>query len=351
MAPLSAHPKIWQVLTVIFLAITAAFGLFFYFSNIFLAFIIAFSLIFLAEKFATDYRRSVARYHLSRWKQHVYGYALVAFWIFAVIFLFRSSTLQITGVLQKVSVNEATLVDVYSDKVQPLLPAFFQREAFTEEIVEKVSEYVSSLTSVILSKGTFFLVDALLIVPLMFFMYFRRRHAIATKLFGSVPARFHDSVLRGAREIGAQLHHFFAIRVIENTIVGALCCLGFFIAGVKGWLILGLIAGFLNIVPYFGPIMGAVPPLLITLLVDEPVAALYVILTVLIAQTIDEFYLRPFVVSGKVRIDPLLSIILVLVGSQLFGIMGMIFALPTYLVYKVILQEAYEELVKLYGQK
>ena len=347
--PLSAHPKVWRVLSIIFLLITGAFALCFYFSSIFLTFVLAFCLIFLAEKFISDYRKSVAKYHLSRWKQWVYGYALIAFWIFVVIFLLRSSLLQITGVLQEVSVDGDLLMSVYTEKVQPLLPAVFQRESFTAEVIERASEYISSLTSTILSHGFFFFVDALLIVPLMFYMYFRKRHAIGEKLFGSVPSRFHGSTLRASRDIGKQLHQFFAIRVIENTVVGALCCLGFFIAGVKGWLVLGLLAGFLNIVPYFGPIMGAVPPLVIALLVDEPVVGLYVVLTVLVAQTIDEFYLRPFVISSKVRIDPLLSILLVLAGSQVFGIMGMIFALPMYLIYKVILVEAYEELVRLYG--
>jgi predicted PurR-regulated permease PerM len=276
---------------------------------------------------------------------------LIAFWVFAIVFLFRSSLLQMTDVLRETSINEKTLMAVYTKKIVPILPAFFQRETFTEKAVEQVSAYVSSLTSTILSEAFFFLIDGLLIVPLMFYMYFRRRAAIAERVFGAVPARFQASVLRAAREIGHQLHTFFAVRVIENTVVGALCCLGFFIAGVQGWLILGLVAGFMNSVPYFGPIMGAIPPLLIILLTDEPVAALYVVLTVFIAQTIDEFYLRPFVISNKVRIDPLLSIILVLAGSQLLGIMGTIFALPMYLVTKVILQEAYEELVRLYGEK
>jgi len=147
--------------------------------------------------------------------------------------------------------------------------------------------------------------------------------------------------LRTSRAMGKQLHTFFAARVVESTVIGGLCCLGFFIAGVKGWLVLGLLAGFLNAVPYFGPFLGAIPPVIITLLVDTPLAALYVVLTVFIAQTIDMFYLQPFMISSKIRIDPLLSIILVLAGTKLFGIMGTIFILPMFLVYEVILKEAY----------
>ena len=69
---------------------------------------------------------------------------------------------------------------------------------------------------------------------------------------------------------------------MESMVIAGICCLGFFIAGVKGWLVLGLLAGFLNIVPYLVRLLGAVPPMLITLLVDEPIITFYVVITILI---------------------------------------------------------------------
>ncbi len=151
------------------------------------------------------------------------------------------------------------------------------------------------------------------------------------------------------KDIASETHDYLEGKIIETTVVGAICCLGFFVAGVKGWLVLGLLAGFLNIVPYIGPLIGAIPPVLITLLVDKPIAAIYVIIAVIVAQLVDNLYLNPFMISGKVKIDPLLSIVVILIGAQLFGAIGMIFAIPIYLVYKIILKEAYRELTRIYG--
>jgi predicted PurR-regulated permease PerM len=347
---LTAHPKVWKIIAVIFLGMTAVFAMCFYFSTIFISFVVGAALIIISEKFGSDYKKSVSRYKLPRWKRVCYGWLLIAFWVFVVAFLLRDSVNQIVGVVREISVNEQTVSGVYHTKLYPLLPPILRQEAVTVQMIGWVSRYLSALSATILSHMLAFFINGLLIIPLMFYMYFWRRQSIGEKLTEAIPRKFKSSVLRASRAMNKQLHTFFSARVVESTVVGGLCCLGFFIAGVKGWLVLGLLAGFLNTVPYFGPFLGAIPPVIITLLVDTPLAALYVVLTVLIAQMIDVFYLQPFMISSKVRIDPLLSILLVLAGTKLFGIMGTIFVLPMFLMYEVVLVEVYGELKKLYDK-
>jgi len=346
---LSSHPKVWRILGMIAIVLTVACGLSYYFAKIFIAFVVGFVLIIITEKFGTDFQKSVDRYKLSVLKRWCYGSALTLFWLFVIVFLLGNSLEQIIDTVRQISVDETTVTNLYSREIYPHLPVLLRKDAITVGVVQWVSKYISLLAAGILSQAFTFVIYGLLIIPLMFYMYFWRRHAIAKKVFDAVPTNFHKSVQRGARRVGAQLHQYFAARVIQSTVVGAICCLGFFIAGVKGWLVLGLLAGFLNTVPYFGPIMGAIPPIVFTLIAGESIVALYVILTVFIAQTIDVFYLQSFMVAGKIRIDPLLSILLVLAGTRIFGIFGTVFALPMYLVFKIILQEAYDELVRLYG--
>ncbi len=348
--PLSSHPKIWRVLVILAILLACGFTLCYYFQHIFYAFIIGFVLILITEKLTSDFRKSAERYKLSLWKRWCYGILLLIFWLFVIGFLLRNSFGQIADELQKISVDEHTVSSIYAREVYPHLPTFFRNDTISVGIIEWVSVAISSLAGSVLSQTFAFVINGLLIIPLLFYLYFWRRKVIAKRLFGAVPERFRKSFHRAAKGVGGKLHDYFTARVIQSTVIGALCCLGFFIAGVKGWLLLGLLAGFLNAVPYFGPILGAIPPFIITLLVDESFAALYVLLTVFVAQTIDVFYLQPFMISGKVKIDPLVSIILVLAGTKLFGIFGTIFILPMYLVSKVILQEAYRELVRLYGR-
>ena len=75
------------------------------------------------------------------------------------------------------------------------------------------------------------------------------------------------------------------------------------------------------------------------------------IITMIIAQTIDGYYLIPFLIPKHVNINPLVGIILILAGAQLYGPLGMLMAIPIYAVYAVVLSESYKELVKIYDPK
>ena len=178
-------------------------------------------------------------------------------------------------------------------------------------------------------------------------MFFKQGIIIEKRINALLPKKFQSGAKRASDEIKIQLRDFLTAKVTESVVIGGICCLGFFIAGLKGWLFLGLLAGMLNIIPFLGPLLGAIPPILIAL-VDDPIIALYVIITIVIAQLLDNLYLIPFMISGKVKLDALLGIVLILVGAQLAGPLGMILALPIYLVYKITMRETYIELSRIY---
>jgi predicted PurR-regulated permease PerM len=78
--------------------------------------------------------------------------------------------------------------------------------------------------------------------------------------------------------------------------------------------------------------------------------ALFAVITVIIAQLIDNLYLIPFMISEKVNINPLLSVVLTLAASKLLGPLGMVLAIPIYIVYKIIIKESYGELINIYRE-
>ena len=169
------------------------------------------------------------------------------------------------------------------------------------------------------------------------------------KALESLPLNLRAAVHRVVRDAASDTQDFFAGRVAVVLAVASVCCLGYFVAGVKGWLVFGVVAGVLTIVPYIGPVLSVLPPLVITLSLDIPMAAVYVLVTVVVAELLKLYYLEPFMLSKRVRVHPLLGVLLPLVGVETFGIMGMIFAVPIYSVYKIILREAHEELVRIHG--
>ena len=345
---LTTHPKVWKVLGAIAALLTAFLLALMYFKWIFLAIVIGIAAILLSERVAAGYRVHAERYGFSRGGRWFYALGIAAFWTIAGYALLSSSIDELGQVMQSLASSEKPLVATYVEKLRPFLPGLLSEDRFGEaEILELQRDGLALLTRFLADLPGFFF-NCLLIVPLMFYVYFAKGREIADTVTDAVPSQFRPHFTRAATTVGGHLRSFFEAKLAESAVVGGICAVGFFAAGTKGALVLGLFAGLLNIIPYVGPVIGAIPPIWITLAADEPHVVLYVILTIIIAQLVDNFYLIPFMVSDRIKVNPLLNIILILVGARLYGAVGMLFAAPIYLVYKVVLRDSYRELVRLH---
>ncbi len=115
--------------------------------------------------------------------------------------------------------------------------------------------------------------------------------------------------------------------------VGTACFIGFWIAGVKYALILGMIIAVTNIIPYVGPFLGATPAVIIAFL-DSPTKAFIALIIVVAVQQTDGNLLSPLIIGRRLNTHPL-TIILLLIGAGSFGgILGMILAVPAYALLK-----------------
>ena len=93
---------------------------------------------------------------------------------------------------------------------------------------------------------------------------------------------------------------------------------------------LGLISGLGHLVPYFGPIIGGIPAIVISVIQYGDFSHVpSIILMILIVYIIDNGLVQPYVFSKSVDMHPLIIIFLILIGSQLFGVIGMLLAIPT----------------------
>lgn len=129
------------------------------------------------------------------------------------------------------------------------------------------------------------------------------------------------------RYVGGQL----AFSVIMGTTAG-LCLylfgvLGIFPAGETYAVAFGVFFGFMELIPYIGPVLGALPPVLVALF-NDPISALWVTLLFVGLQQLEGHIVAPQVFSHSLRINPLLVIFALLVGTQIYGIIGALVALP-----------------------
>ena len=134
---------------------------------------------------------------------------------------------------------------------------------------------------------------------------------------------------------------FLISKLLDSTIVGIICIIAFAIARVPYATLMGTLIGFFNIIPYFGPIIGSVPVVVVSFFVN-PAKALTAMIIIIIIQQIDGNFLDPKIVGENVGVSPFWIITSVTVGGNLFGIPGMILGVPVVVLLKEVLEGSIE---------
>lgn len=133
------------------------------------------------------------------------------------------------------------------------------------------------------------------------------------------------------------IQSFMSGLMLEALIVALLNSAALMLLGVKYALLIGVIGALLNILPYIGGIIAIALPLLVaTITKDGYNTHLWIIISYLIIQFIDNNFLMPYIVSSKVKINALVSIIMILMGGALWGVSGMFLSIPFTGVLKII---------------
>lgn len=130
-------------------------------------------------------------------------------------------------------------------------------------------------------------------------------------------------------------------KLLDSTIVGIICVIVFYLFKVPYAPLMGTIIGVFNIIPYFGPIIGSVPVIIVSFFVDPP-KALTALIIILVIQQLDANILDPKIVGDNVGVSPFWIITSVTVGGNLFGIPGMILGVPVVVLIKTIVEESIE---------
>ncbi|KRM91152.1 hypothetical protein FC87_GL001078 [Fructilactobacillus florum DSM 22689 = JCM 16035] len=152
------------------------------------------------------------------------------------------------------------------------------------------------------------------------------------------------------KKMNQTLSHYIGGQVIECLFVGTFTSIGYLLIGQKYALLLGVFAGFCNLVPYVGPYLGIVPALLVAITVS-PMQAVWTIVIVIIVQQVDGNLVYPNVIGKTLKIHPLTIIIILLAAGNIAGLLGMILAIPIYAIVKVVVEFGYNLWLVQHDQK
>jgi AI-2 transport protein TqsA len=180
-------------------------------------------------------------------------------------------------------------------------------------------------------------IGVVVLLPIYVFLLLFYKPLLLDFLFEVFTERHSLRVAEILNETKTSVQSYMVGLMIETAIVSTLNVLALLVIGVPSAVVIGVLGGLLNVLPYIGGIVAiALPVIMVTLVRTGYTAQLEVIGAYALIQFIDNNFLVPFLVAKKVRINALLSIVVVLLGGALWGLSGMFLAIPFLGVLKIV---------------
>lgn len=202
-----------------------------------------------------------------------------------------------------------------------------------------MAKYAGKAAGFVSSKilSLFAAIPTMILVPFITMFFLKDGRAIKKFAIGFVPNRYFEMALTLLYEVDQGIGRYIRGQLMDSVAVGALYTIGLFLAHIKYAFILGPLAGIFNLIPMFGPLIGAVPAMIVTAVSTNnflmPWA--WIAIITLIVQLIDNVVTGPLIVGQSVDMHPLVIIFSLLVGAQVMGLLGMLIAIPAATAIKV----------------
>lgn len=275
---------------------------------------------------------------------------LVVFFLIALIFvplimeearIFSSINKEtLNAVLQKPIAQIETILQNLNISFENVsIQTYLQEKLMSILTVTNISLFINQFLQ---AMGDFFV--AVFAISFFTFFFLRDEKIIAGALLAVVPENYSEKIKNVLYSAEQMLRRYFIGILIEVLFVVTFLFIGLLIAGIKYALLIALFAGIVNVIPYIGPLIGTGFALLVGLTTIYPemsiasVAGRILILfpSVYIA---DAFFLQPFIYSRSVKAHPLEIFLVILIGATMGEIGGMLLAVPSYTVIRVIVKE------------
>ena len=234
--------------------------------------------------------------------------------------------------------NREALVETASDLVTELLdryrrdvPVNFQQavEEYLSELSGKIAEVIQGgLTRTISAvTSTISFVLGFIVVPFWLFYILNDQAKVSAGLLTLIPERLEADVRNLLRISDDIFSAYIRGQLLLCLFVGAMATVGLMLAGVPYALVLGLVAGVLELIPYIGPLLGAVPGVIVAALVSWPTAG-WAIAVFFVIQQVENLLLVPRISGRSVQLHPALVMVVLVVGNEAAGLWGMLLAVP-----------------------
>ncbi len=198
-------------------------------------------------------------------------------------------------------------------------------------VTGNVTGFLSTITEVVLT---------FVMVPFILFYLLKDGEQLPNHFLKFISEQRQPAAKRILDDMHYAISSYIRGQIIVSLFIGIMLLIGYLIIGIKYAVLLAILAMIVNIVPYVGPII-AITPALIIAFIDSPSMVLKVIIVMMIVQLAEGKFISPQVMGKKLDIHPITIIFIILTAGNLFGIMGIILAIPGYAILKVLVTHGY----------
>ena len=214
--------------------------------------------------------------------------------------------------------------------------------------LSQIKSFIGGAGTIVFALGSAFMSFLIFMVFMTFFLL--EGENFHQFFLHAVPGEKYGLAKRMLEKTSKQIHSYILGQLMAGISVAITSIIGLFLLQwatgifIPYTILIGIIAGLFNLIPFIGPVIGMIPAIIIYLVTDQviPIHIFYVLLIIgvfAIVQLIDNLAMSPYFMGRSVGIHPMLVIILILFGASVGGILGMLFAVPIAAIMKVIIEE------------
>ncbi|MFX3900669.1 AI-2E family transporter [Streptococcus suis] len=238
---------------------------------------------------------------------------------------------QVTGLLQDQRFEQfrPTALEMLN-KVNDQIVAYAQK--FSSSAVNWASNLISTASQIIV---------AILIMPFILFYLLRDGQYLNKHITQYLPTKWREPIGTVLSDVNGQLSNYVRGQVTVAIIVALMFSVMFSIIGLSYPITLGVMAGFLNLIPYLGSFLAMIPAVILGLIAG-PIMLIKVLVVFMIEQTMEGRFVTPLIIGSSLSIHPITILFVLLTAGQMYGVLGVLLGIPIYASIKVLVKAAFE---------
>lgn len=277
---------------------------------------------------------------MPRWLGIVIVYiGIVGLFALVIGLLFPAIITEMKTLVDKVPYLYSVISEKFNNISSPELQATLKDTVL--KFLNTISEKVEGGTGIFKSVSSVISGISFFVMTLIITFYMAMEENGPERLIKTIiPKKFHCFALNLLYKIQKTVGSWLKGQLSLSLIIGALSYIALVILGVNYSLLLALFAGITEIIPYIGPVLGAVPAVIIAF-TQGPIKGLFVVIVYVLIQQLENNFIVPKVMKKSVGLNPIIVIIVIMIGIKIAGIAGALLAVPFTAIIQVIANELF----------